>query len=188
MLLSITGWFTALNQSEQIFWGIALIATALFLIQAVLSLIGLDSDVEAEFDDFDGGFALISLRSIIAFLMFFGWGGVVSLYQGMSVPQTLMIAFLTGFIAMLGVAYLFAQMLKMQESGTVKLSNVIKQFAEVYLTIPGHESGKGKIQVSVEGKIMEFDAVTSADEIITGEKVQVLEILDENVMLVKSIK
>lgn len=186
-MLWITGWWTSLDQSHQIFWGIAIIATALFLIQVILSLIGLGADLEADFDDIDGGFSLISFRSVIAFLMFFGWGGVVSLYQGFDVSKAVMIAVLTGFLAMLGVAYLLAQMLKMQESGTVNLSTTIREFADVYLTIPGKKKGLGKIHIPIDGKTMEFNAMTAFNEIGTGERVQVMEIMENNVMLVRPI-
>jgi hypothetical protein len=120
--------------------------------------------------------------------MFFGWGGVVSLYQGMNMPKSIMIASLTGFVAMLGVAYVFSLMLKMQESGTINLKSAVAKIAEVYLTIPSAKSGMGKIQISIDGKVMEFDAMTKHNTIPNGAKVRVLDILDDNVMLVEPIK
>jgi hypothetical protein len=188
MLETISEWWGAFSQIEQIFWGIAILSTIIFIIQVALSFIGLDSDLESEFDDIDGGFSIISFRSLIAFLMFFGWGGIVSLNEGIGLSKTIMIAFLTGFLAMMAVAYLFSLMLRMQESGTVDLSTIIQDVADVYLTIPAKGSGKGRIQISVQGKVMELDAITDAEVIKTGAKARVLRILKDNVILVKSIK
>ena len=81
-MLSLNNWWHSLNGLEQVFWAIALIFTILFLIQFVLSIIGLgvDSDVDmsGHLDtdlhgdmphDYtvDPSFTLFSVRSVIAF-------------------------------------------------------------------------------------------------------------------------
>jgi len=185
LLLSITTWWAALGSTEQIYWGIALISSSIFIIQLILTFIGLDADLEAEIDSGDG-LGIISVRSLIAFATFFGWGGVAALSAGLSTGKTFMIAFLCGFIAMIALAYMLAQIWKMQETGTVDVYNAISQEGEVYIPIPEAMKGKGKIHVNVQEKLMEFDAV-SEEKLATGMKIKVVDVLNENVMLVTAI-
>lgn len=188
MIQNFTEWWNAMSGVEHIYYGIAIVFTVLFLIQLIITLIGLDPDLDMDLHDFDGGFSIISLRGIIAFGVFFGWGGVLALNMNFKTPQVLMLAFLAGFIAMVAVAYIFAQILKLQESGTVDLSEAIMQKADVYLSIPpgGHETGK--ISLSLKGKLMEFEAITFEDKVIkTGSVVQLIDVQENNVFQVISI-
>lgn len=186
MMLSIPTWWAALSSVEQIYWGLAIVASIFFAIQMIISFVGLDADLDSEVSfDHDSGFSLISVRSLIAFAMFFGWGGIGALSAGFRAPQVAMIAFLIGFLAMVAVAYVFAQLLKLQESGTVDINEALEKEGEVYLTIPGNKAGLGKISLSLSGKTMEFDAVTAQDTLPTGMKVKVKNIDKGNVMLVE---
>ncbi len=185
MLLSITSWWGALEPIAQIYWGIALIATSIFLIQLALTFIGLDADLEADFDAGDG-LGLISFRSILAFATFFGWGGVLAISEGFSAPKALMIAFLCGFIAMVTLAYMLSKLFGMQESGTINVYEAIAQEGEVYINIPKAKKGKGKIQINIADKLMEFDAISDGAAIATGVKVIVKDVLKDNIMLVSA--
>lgn len=196
MILSIQSWWIELSQPEQIFWAMAIISSAFFLIQLTLTLIGLDSDMEGEIGVHggdvemhggDGGFAIISIRSLAAFFMFAGWGGVAALSQGLTLTKSIMVASLFGFLAMLGVAYLLALILRLQESGTVNISSAVSHLGDVYVPIPALGEGKGRIQLSLKGKVMEFDAITEEDELATGVKVEVVDVLKDNVMVVKAV-
>ena len=67
---------------QQIYWTCAILGSTIFLVQMVLTLIGIDaSDVEVDFDgsdtlDLGGGLSLFSIRALINFLVGFGWSGV----------------------------------------------------------------------------------------------------------------
>lgn len=188
MILSVLDWWYTLNSTEHLYYGIAILFSVLFLIQIVITFIGLETDLDVDLHDVDHGFSIFSIRGIIAFGLFFGWGGVLALQFEWQPPQVLMLAFLSGFVAMVAIAYIFAQILKLQESGTVDLSGAVMRRGEVYLPIPAGGKEKGKISISIEGKLMEFDAVSNENEAIqTGSKVQVLEIMEDNVFKVKSI-
>ncbi len=185
LLISFTGWWEALGSTEQIYWGIALISSIIFVIQLILSFVGVDAELEADLDGGDG-LGLISFRSLIAFSTFFGWGGIVALDNGYSSSQALMIGFLFGFIAMIALAYMLAQIWKMQETGTVDVYSAISEEGEVYIPIPEKMKGKGKIHLKISQKLMEFDAV-SEEKLSTGMKVKVVDVLNENVMLVAAV-
>lgn len=186
LLISFTGWWEALGSTEQIYWGIALISSAIFVIQLILTLIGLDADLEADVDGGDG-LGIISLRSLITFTTFFGWGGIVAMERDLSTGKVVMLAFLAGFLAMVALAYALSQMLKLQESGTVDVINAISKEGQVYLRIPVAKDGKGMIHVNMENKLMEFEAISDGAEIPTGSKVRITDVLNKNVMLVTAI-
>ena len=185
-ILTVQSWWHTLSGAEQIYWGIALIASALFVVQLLLSFVGVDSDLDIDLEDGDAGIGIFSIKGLISFFMFFGWGGIAALSAGLRTPQVLMVAFLIGFLAMVAVAYVFSKLLGLQESGTVNISGAVGEKAEVYLTIPGDKGGLGKIHLKVGGKVMEFDAVTTGYTLSYGTEVIVTNIDSENVMLVEA--
>ena len=193
--LLIMQWWDELTTIHQIFWGIALVFTILFIIQFIMSLIGLDydSDIEIGGDtlegdmDFDHSFQLFSLRSIIAFFSFFGWIGLFVLNRSEQVWLAVFLAVMGGFIAMTTVAYLMYLMTKLEEEGNVHIKNAIHESGEVYLTIPGKETGRGKIHVNIQGALKEVDAITKGKELPTGTKIKVVDIINKNTVLVESI-
>ncbi|MEE1309894.1 MAG: serine protease, partial [Bacteroidaceae bacterium] len=83
-------WFEGLGTLHQVFWGCAIAGSLVFAIQAVLTLLGMDStDVDVDVPDGDtldfGGLSMFSVRNLVNFLVGFGWGGV-SFYSGISNP------------------------------------------------------------------------------------------------------
>ncbi len=194
MLLSISnGWWEGLSGAGQAFWGISIVFSVLFVIQFVLSLIGVDFDLDMDGDvdtDFgmDADFSLFSIRSIIAFFTFFGWTGVLVLDAGFSIWTAVISASLSGFLAMAIVGYMMYKFTKFDESGTFNPNSAINHIGEVYLFIPAAKAGYGKIHLKLKGALKEMDAVTDeALEIPTGAKVKIVEVLDDNLLLVEKI-
>ena len=105
IILLIGDWWNSLGSSLQIFWGISIIFSVLFVIQFVLSLIGLDfdsdTDTEAVGHDYslDADFSLLSIRSIIAFFTFFGWTGVLVMTNGGNATMAGLFGLLSGLTA-----------------------------------------------------------------------------------------
>jgi len=186
---SLINWFEVLNPAQQIFWGISIVSSIIFGIQLLMTLMGFDSGADTDVSeiDLDGEFSLFSLRSIVAFLLFFGWTGVMVLRGGGSLTKAITLGGLAGTVAMVIIAYLLYQMYKMEESGTVSLTSAIGQEGEVYIPIPRELNGKGKIQIKVENKLMELTAVTNHNKISTGKKVKVLDVLEKNILLVEAL-
>jgi len=199
MLLLVFGdWWSGLNGTQQMFWGISIIFSVLFVIQFVLSLIGLDFDGDTDFDvssetDTDGGysldpsFTLFSVRSIIAFFTFFGWTGVLALNAGLGTTMAVVCASASGFAAMVLVGYMMYLFSKLGESGNVDLNDALFQTGEVYLTIPAGKRAMGKIHINIQGTMKEMDAITEGKTLATGSMIRVVEIMDENLLLVESV-
>ncbi len=189
--VTINQWWEALSSAHQVFWFISIVFSVLFFIQFVLLLIGLDGDagdgldVHVESPELETDFSALSLRSIIAFFTFFGWTGVLILGNQLSVWVAVISATIAGLAAMFIVAYLMYKFAQLEQSGTLNLYHALDQPGEVYLSIPAHKSGQGKVHVMIDGVVREMDAVTDGEMLKTGEAVRVVEILDNNTLKVE---
>ena len=191
-MISISQWWDTLSSPHQVFWFIAIVFSVLFFIQFVLSLIGMESqnvdlDGHADFGNVDHEFSALSIRSIIAFFTFFGWTGVLVLNQHLSVWVAVTLSSLSGLAAMFIVAYLMYKFSQLEQSGTLNLYHALDQEGEVYIPIPGAGKGQGKIQLKVDGRVRELDAITDGGPLKTGELIKVVEIMDDNVLKVEEL-
>jgi hypothetical protein len=192
LLSTINEWWEALAAAHQVFWFIAIIFSVLFFIQFILLLIGLDSD-SSDFDhagdsgSFEHEFSALSVRSIIAFFTFFGWTGVLAMNNDLGIWISVILSSATGLVAMFIVAYLMFKFSQLEQSGTLNLYHALDQQGEVYLTIPGHNNGQGKVNLMIDGRIREMDAVTDGEILKTGVAVKVIEILNDNVLKVEAL-
>ena len=81
---------------------------------------------------------------------------------------------------------LFYFMSKLAESGTLKMKNAIGKLGEVYLVIPAKRGGMGKVQLSVQGSVRTLDAITDdVEKIPTSSIIEVLDVIDDQILLVK---
>lgn len=195
--LTINDWWIGLSGTEQFFWILAIFSSAVFLMVFVVSLLGFDADSDIDLDagtdlDTDTGFGhdfpVFSLKSITAFLTFFSWTGVLLTGEGRSIWEIIPYSILSGLIAMALVVFLLKKFSDLTESGTADPLDLIFEKGDVYLPIPPRQLGSGKVHVTLNKSLREMNAVTMDDEIIrTGEKIRVLEILPENVLLVEKM-
>jgi len=171
---------------EQVLWYIALPASLFFAIQSVLTLIGItfdhaDTDIHHDGDAGHAYFPIFTIRNLIIFLMMFGWTGIAMVRQfHAGIPLTLAVSFLAGLALMLLVALMFFGISKMTSSGTVVVDNsIIGSEAKVYLKIPAHKSGQGKITVLVKGIQKEIQATTEGPDLPTGSLVKITELKND---------
>ncbi len=192
--MDLSAWWEALSALETFYWIVALPSTLIFLIQLVMLLVGGDhdaDDIDIDHDgDFDGdhgaGFDVFSVKSVVSFLMFFGWAGLAAMQKGVIVWWGIVgISSGAGLIMMFLTAWIFFLLLKLQSSGTMEITNAIGQSGEVYLTIPAKKNGRGKVQLVIQGALRTIDAVTEdTEDIKTGSLVEVVEIENE-ILVVK---
>ena len=123
----------------------------------------------------DSGLSLLSVRAIAAFLAFFGLAGWAGTRSGWDTLPTLAAALGAGFVMLFAVAWLFSLQKKLAAQGNLEPARAVGQTARVYLRIPPGNSGKGKIQVMVQGRTAEFAAFTRhATQLETGSEVRVV--------------
>lgn len=190
---ALTTWFENLETLQQVFWGCALIGSLVFAVQAILTLIGMDStDIEVDFDggdtmDLGGGLSLFSIRNLVNFVVGFGWAGV-SFYS--AIPNHLLLILIAAVIGVLFVLMFFfilKQTRKLESNGAFNISSCEGKVADVYLRIPAAGEGRGKIQISVNGSVHEIDAMSNGEPIGTGKKVRVVEICDNSSVIVSPL-
>ena len=196
---TITTWYNAFDPVMRTYWGIAIFASLIFLIQMVMTFIGIgDADGgDADFDmggDTDGGtldaggtLQLFSVRNIINFLLGVGWGGVCFSSSVHSPVLLGICAFLTGCVFVAIFALVYKQMRHLEHDGAFKIKDCVGQVADVYLRIPAERQGEGKIQYSFQGSVQELPAVTDGEQIPSGAKVRVLEIVGDHTLLVEKV-
>ena len=174
----------------QVFWGAAVISTIIMLLQTILSLVGMgDTDLETGVDgglDDASGADLFTVKNIVNFFVGFGWGGVSFRDFIENDILLVLVAVVTGVAFVAIFVFIFKQMMKLESNSAVGAEACVGQTDDVYLRIPAKRSGKGKIQISINGSVREFDAITDSEEPIpTGAVVVVVELVGKSTLLVK---
>ena len=187
--------FNSLEPLQKFFWTIACCASLVFIIQTIMTFIGLGTDADVDAGPMDGSVdsiedgalsGVFSFRNLVNFLLGYGWAGVL-LFDDLEKRWLLqLVAIAVGVLFVLAFVFMFRQVMRLSHDGSFKMSEAVGLKADVYLRIPAARSGRGKVQVSVKGSIHEIDAVTDNDaEIPTGGQVEIVEVLGDDLLLVK---
>lgn len=138
--------------------------------------------------DFDAdGFHIISVKTIICFILGFGWTGVLFYHDIENSVLLGLMATAVGLIFMFLIALILRQIMKLNRDNTFRVEQTVGKVAEVYLRIPAGKTDTGKIVVSVNGSMHELEALSEGEEIATGAKVKVTKVIDNDVVAVERI-
>jgi hypothetical protein len=184
-------------QSALLFTIPALVGTVVFLLKLGLMTIGgtdidFDTDVDLDLGDVDtdstDAFTLLSIQSIAAFLMGFGWGGLCGLL-GLDWPLSW--SLLLGLGVGVGIVWLLMLMLKgiydLQNSGNIDIRQTIGSEGTVYVNVPARDAGRGRVRVIVSKRARIYDAVSEGDEIQSSTRVKVTGVNDDNSLNVRPV-
>jgi membrane protein implicated in regulation of membrane protease activity len=203
---------------ESMFLICAAIGGTVLVCQFVLTLIGLGGDDVDLVDDLpddmnvdgvghlDGGhdigethagghghgstwmFGVVSFRTVIAALTFFGLGGYAAIQGGLLGAWAVLIATICGAAAMYGVHWLMQTMYRLGQDRTLRIQAAVGRRGTVYVPIPGGAAGEGKVHVSVQDRMVEYAATTSEpEELPTGARVVVIRIISPSTVEVERI-
>ena len=186
-------WWNSLDMYLKIMWGMAIPFSVLFLIQMVMTFLGMGDHGELSGDadvDSDTGipFQFFTFRNFVNFFLGFAWAGI-SFYDAVEskVWLTLLCVFTGLLLVAIVMALLFA-LSKTAQSGNIDINNAVGRPATVYFTIPPGGKGIGKIQMSIQQAVREYDAVSGLDESIrTGSMVRVKSVIDAHTLLVETL-
>lgn len=184
-----------------VYLGCAAAGGTILLVQTVMLLFGggdHDGDVghvetgigasdSGEVHTQDTGFGLFSVRTISAFLAFFGLAGWAGLRAGWSDGITVAVAFGAGTAMLFGVAWLFHVQKRLASQGNVEPARAVGMTARVYLRIPENNTGKGKITVALQGRTVELAAFTKGPAIPTDSEVRVVRQVTPDTFEVESL-
>jgi hypothetical protein len=132
-------------------------------------------------------FRVLSLRTIVAALAFFGLAGRAAQAADCNDFTALLIAAAAGLGAMYGVYAMLHGMRTLQAEGTVRIHRAVGQQATVYLHIPAQQKGAGKIQINLQNRTMEYLATTLGEAIPSGATVVVTKILGADTVQVQAV-
>lgn len=191
----MVSWWNSLSLSGQIFAAVAIPATAVMLVQTILLLIGIGVDGDVDGDgvpdaDIDNdGLGLISVRGIVAFFSVGGWAGFVADAGRLPVAVSTLIALTSGLLALVFIALLFKSFYKLQGSGNLIIENAVGKNGKVYLPIPPGGQGRGKINLLLQDRLTELDAVNEGETALsTGDSVIVVSVADSQTVVVRGLK
>lgn len=190
MILNLSaGWLQSLSVTEHVFFWMAVVASALLIVQIIMLLVsfagGGDFDADGDFDmdgdiATDGGLSLFTLKSITAFFALGGWCGFAAASAIDNVWAPVLISIATGTVALLGVGFAMKGISKLQCSGNLVGEKLKGMTATVYVSIPAERKGRGKITLTAQGKFMEIDAVCDESEKISvDEQVTIVSYSDD---------
>ena len=128
-------------------------------------------------------FGVISFRTLVAAVAFFGIAGMAAHAAELSLPNQMLIAAASGVGAMYLVHWLMSLLYQLGEDNTLCIQNAVGCQAMVYVSIPADKSGRGKIQLELQGRLMEYGAVTSVPSgLPTGARVVVVSVVGGDVL------
>ena len=196
----IATWWADLSPVMKLLWGVTLTATLIFIIQTVMTFLGADTDSTdfdmdvdtsidgSELSNIDSGANLYTFRNFVNFFLGFGWTAIILQPSVKSTAVLVIIAVLVGIALVALVMYMFKWLYSMQQSGNINVyKSAVGCQGKCYLRIPGERGGEGKVQITIQGAVREYNAVTDGDEIKTGTSVKVVEAIDGNTLLVEEL-
>ncbi len=196
----IATWWADLSPVMKLLWSVTLTATLIFVIQTVMTFLGADADstdfdvdVDASMDgsdlsNIDSGANLYTFRNFVNFFLGFGWTAIILQPSVKSTAVLVIISVLVGIALVALVMYMFKWLYSMQQSGNINVyKSAVGCQGKCYLRIPAERAGEGKVQITIQGAVREYNAVTDGDEIKTGASVKVLEAVDGNTLLVEEL-
>ena len=192
----MTEWWTSLDLFMKILWSIAIATSLIFIIETILTFIGIDHEIDADFDtSMDGGFEsepsmnLYTFRNLVNFLLGMSWTAILLKENIASTALLMVIAVAVGVMLVAAVMYMFKWLSKMQQSGNIDVYKcAVGCIGKVYLTIPAERKGAGKVQITINNSVREYDALTDSENSLkTGSSIKVVEVLDPSTLLVEEM-
>lgn len=173
----------AQNNSIQIYYYIALFSTILYIVKLILFMfIGSDHEVFADFNseiDIDPSFNFLSIQTVIAFFMGFGWMGYSGLNQfNFSQLRTFLISVVVGLIFMFGTALLMYSIRKLEKNVKKDKNCCVNRVGKAYTNF--EPNSRGQVEIDFNDQLSVLDAVNISDEFIKSfDLVRVVKVEDD---------
>ena len=196
----ITAWWAALSPIMKILWGVTLAASLIFIIQSILTFVGADADTNfdtdvdmsmdgADLSNIEVGSNLYTFRNFVNFILGFGWSAILLQEKITSIPLLLIVSAVIGVALVAAVMYLFKWLSGMQQSGNINLyKSAVGCNGTVYIPIPAERKGEGKVQISINGSVREYNALTDGDALKTTTPIRVVEVIGPGTLLVEPLE
>ncbi len=191
---------------EHLFLTCAVVGGTVFFIQFVMALVGFGSDDFDMTDDLPDDlpdhmgdsshhhsstwlFGVISFRTVVAAVTFFGLIGYAAAQAGRGPGVSLTVGLIAGIVAMYGIHYLMLQLHRLGQDKTVRTDHSIGHQGTVYLPVPAAGAGLGKVTLTVQDQLLEYAAMTNEPEALPrGAKVVVTRVIGPSTVEVALVR
>ena len=119
-------------------------------------------------------FGVLTLRTATAGITFFGLAGLAADAAHWSPQAAAGTAIVGGVAAFYGVHYLMRSLHRLRSDGTVYTSQLIGARGQVYLRISASRAARGKVHLVHQGRMLEYEAITSGGELLPNETIEVV--------------
>lgn len=185
------GWFTVA----------AVIGTAVFALRLVMLLLGLageggDLHADLHVGSASGGdhhgdpgeaFKVLSIQSIAAMLMGFGWAGLGALKGAdLSLFSSLLVAAAGGAGMVWLLATLLGAVKTLEASGNIPIHAAVGVEGDVYITVPPKGQGSGQVRLVVRDRQRILNAVSDELALVTQTRVRVVGVNEDNTVIVRA--
>ena len=210
-------WWNGLELFLKVLYCIAIPAAVVLILQTIMLVVGFgdgadgdtggvdaDADVDAggDFgtddgelipaDSSAGDFSILQLFTIqgaVAFFCVFGWSSIIFRTAGLEIWLCIVIGLILGIGAMFGVSKLIRLSGKLASNGAVNYNNAVGMTAVTYIKIPAGGREHGKVNFTMQGRLVEADAVTfESEDIQTGSQVKITKVTDDDTLVCIPVK
>lgn len=193
-------WWSSLSVMMKVLWTITLSVSLIFIIQSILTFIGADSgggdfdlDTDVDMSGVDGdastGMGLLTFRNLVNFLLGFGWSAILLRDNIQSTSLLMIVSIVIGVALVFLVMLLFKWLSGMQQAGNINIfRSAVGCEGKVYLKIPAARAGSGKVQITINNSVREYEAVTDGVALPTGASIRVVEALSADTLLVEPLE
>ncbi len=172
-----------------IFLAVGVFATVFYIIKMCLFLFtGGDVEVHTDFTSIcetDVSFDFLSIQSILAFMMGFGWVGLAAVSQfKLSIPISIISAVVFGLIFMFLSAYLMFLIKKLDKREKIDLQDFVGTVGRAYTAFK--PQGQGQIEITINDQLSVVDAINMTDEEIHAfMSVKIEKVEDNKIYIVR---
>jgi len=187
-MLNFISNLTVFLGSESLYWFCALTGSSLFIIQLMLTFIGLgDQEIDGSSAD-AGNIKWLSRQALTGFLMMFGWTALTCHKEfNLTAFPALAISLTMGLVAIFISGSIFRLAKRLQSPGSVfSINDTIGKEGLTYQRIP--LDGIGKISISVNDMTQEVNAISlSHEEIPSFTRIKIINVLDTNTVIIEKL-
>jgi membrane protein implicated in regulation of membrane protease activity len=150
--------------------------------------VGTAADGQIHHPDSSWLFGVLSFRTLVTAAAFFGLAGLAAQKSGFAPTSSLLVGVMAGVAAMYGMYWLTRSISSLDSSGNQRIGNAVGRRATVYIPIPADQKGAGKVHLSMQNRIVEYQAVTDEPEKLkTGEAVEVVGVAGSDTVCVRRV-
>lgn len=170
---------------------IGTVSTALFAVRLIMMFIGVDGhdgDVmhapESASAADVADFKIFTLLTGIVTLMVGSWTAL--LFDSLQWPIWISLGagYAIGFAAAVATGYALFSMRRLESDGTIRDFEASGLKGTCYVSIPEAGQGKGQVQITVQGRLRTFDAVSDGPAIESFKPIVVMSRIDNNTLRV----